>query len=310
VKIVKTLLVTAVLVFIAAIFYWALFTPKPDFTQRIYQTIKEQENRADLAFKKVVFEEVVAGEKFWQIQSETAVVNKNSGLATLQKSNGTFYKKGKAVLKFRSPAALWDMKKKEIYLDQPLGYDAIYERQILNLVRTLKAQPLSVFNLAKKYKQGPGYWFQAKNLAWKVADQQLFCKGGIVLNKGEVTGYSETLRGDVEFRKVLLEGNPRLVVSNDNREAVIVAGSMLYLQNKNKLELAGHVKVTYRDITGWGDAAGYLIGEQRIVLTGNAGAAQGENKLNGDRIMVSLRDQKISLLGKGKVVIREEDLIK
>jgi hypothetical protein len=117
-NVLKTAGLAAGLAFVLGIFYWALFTPKADLSQQIYQTLKEQEKRADLSFKQVSFEEVDAGEKFWQLVADNAVVNKDAGVATLQNTSGTFYKQGKAALKFRSPAAIWDMHKKEIYLDK------------------------------------------------------------------------------------------------------------------------------------------------------------------------------------------------
>jgi lipopolysaccharide export system protein LptA len=322
-----------VVIVVAGVFYWALFIPKEDVSQRIYKTIKEQENRADLAFNKVTFEESTGGEKFWQLQAETAVVNKSTGLATLQITEGLFFKNGKPVMKFRSPAALWDMRKKEIYLDKPLGYDVNYERQIMALLQTTGSQPTSIFNLPKTYQQGLGYWFQAKNLSWKVADQQLVCTGGIVLNKGEITGYAEKLTGDVEFKKVLLDGAPRVELAQLQGGSVTIeanqfeldsAADMLiahgnpviawqdarisslfasYHQPENKIKLAGDVKISYRDINAWGTSADYPTKKELIILSGEARAEQAGSKLSSDKVMVSLKDRKISLLGKSQVVI-------
>ena len=336
----RLIIIPAVLIFVAGIFYWALYTPKEDVSQRIYRTLKEQEKRADLSFKNVTFEEVASGEKFWQLEAEAAVVNKSTGIAALQKTRGVFYKKGKPALKFHSPAALWDMKKKEIFLDRPLGYDANYERRISTLVKTLGANPLSIFNLSATYKKGLGYWFQANNLSWRLADEQLFCTGGIILNKGEVTGYAKTLKGDVGFNKIELGGNPRIAVSLPKslpvtlealtfeftsaqdlfvargnprvtwQDATIYAETARYFQIKRKLELDRKVIINYRDISAWGDFADYFISEQKIILSGSARAQQGGSKLSGDKIVVSLKDQKISLSGKGKVVITEEKIPK
>src|SRR3989338_1608931 len=163
----RPIFIIAAVALTLGVFYWALFLPKDDISQRIYRTLKEQETRADLAFKKVSFEESTEGLKFWQLEAESAVVNKSTGLATLKNTRGIFFKNGKPVLKFRSPAALWDMAKKEIYLDKPLGYDVNAERQINTLVKTIQAAPASIFNLPALYKKGLGYWFQAKNLSWK-----------------------------------------------------------------------------------------------------------------------------------------------
>jgi lipopolysaccharide export system protein LptA len=331
-------LLLAVLAIIAGWFYWAIFSPKQDISQVIYQTIKDQQGRADLAFKQVSFEENSGGEKFWELQANNAVVNKDSGIATLQETTGTFYKRGRPVLKFRSPAALWDMKKKEIFLDKPLGYDVAYERQIATLIRTLRAKPGSLFTIAQNYQQGLGYWFQARNLSWKMADQQLLCTGGIVLNKGEITGYAESLRGDVELKRVSLEGQPRLVITPArsspvtfeatsfelDREldqfiahgnpvvtwqtATVTAANGKYFQAEQKIELSGQTRINYHDISASGEQAKYLLANQQIILTGQARADQGDNHLSSERVMVSLKESKISLLGRSKVVINEEGI--
>ena len=325
-------------IFIAGIFYWALFTPKEDISDRIHKTIKEQEKRADLSFKDVTFEEVVAGVKFWQLVAKSAIVNKSTGIATLKDANGTFFKQGKAVLRFRSPAALWDMNKKEILLDKPLGYDIKLESKISTIIKTLKDSSFSIFNLPKVYKKGLGYWFQANNLSWRLADQKLLCTGGIILNKGEVTGYAERLEGDVALERVVLEGHPRVVISPNKispisleadvfevispedviyargnpkifwEEAKVLADILKYVQDHKILELTGNVKITYKDIRAWGNSAQYLTDENKIILAGEARALQGENKLSGEKVSVSLKDKKISVLGKGKAIITEEEL--
>jgi lipopolysaccharide export system protein LptA len=324
--------------FIVGIFAWALFAPKKDLSQFIYTTMQEQAKRADVSFKTVSFEEVSNGEKFWQLRAVTAMVNKNSGLATLQETTGTFYKKGRPVLKFRSPAALWEMKKQEIYLDKPLGFDAAYERQITALAGKLRTDPLSVFNLPAQFRKGLGYWFQAKNLSWRVADQLLLCTGGIRLTKGEITGQAETLKGDVEFNKVVMEGQPRFTITPAGsapvtieahsfeiasaqdllsaygdpvitwQDARITAQAASYHQNKKLLRLTGDVRILYKDIDASGAAADYLVAEQRIILTGGARATQAGSNLSSDRVVVSLKEQKISLAGRSRVVVTEEEL--
>jgi lipopolysaccharide export system protein LptA len=334
----KVILTASLVLFIIWVFSWALFAPKKDLSQFISDTMMEQAKKADLSFKQVSFEEVAAGVKFWQLRAETAMVNKNSGLAALQNTTGTFYKKGRPVLKFRSPAALWEMKKQEIYLDKPLGFDAAYERQITVLARELKSDPLSVFNLPAEYRKGLGYWFQARNLSWKVADQLLFCTGGIRLNKGEISGRAETLKGDVEFNKVVLEGQPLFTIAPAGtapvtiearsfeiasaqdqlsaygdpvitwKDARITARTASYHQAKKTLRLEGDVQVFYRDITASGAAADYLVGPQIIILTGQARAAQAGSQLSSDKVVVALKEQKISLAGRSRVVISEEEL--
>ncbi|MDD5382048.1 MAG: LptA/OstA family protein [Candidatus Margulisbacteria bacterium] len=324
--------------FIIGIFTWALFVPKDDISHRIYQTLKEQEKRADLVFKGVMFEEVVNGVKYWQLKADSAIVNKTTGLATLSDAKGTFFKRGKPVLSFKSPAALWDMKKKEIFLDKPLGYDVNLERKISALIIDLKKSNFSIFNLPRIYKKGFGYWFQANNLSWKLTDQKLLCTGGIVLNKGEVTGYAERLEGDVALEKIILQGSPRIIIAPNNispatleaesfevvseeniiyakgqpvifwEDAKISSNNIKYLQKDGALILNDNVKIDYKDIQAWGNSATYQTEAGNIVIEGDAQANQGTNALSGEKVNVSLKNKKISVLGKGKVVITEEEL--
>ncbi|MBU0630939.1 MAG: hypothetical protein KKC80_08530 [Candidatus Margulisbacteria bacterium] len=331
----KRLLPILAIIFFIWIFYWALFVPKEDVSGRIYNSLKEQEKKADLIFKKVTVEEVVNGVKYWQLEADTGMLNKNAGLAALQNVEGTFFNKGKAVLKFSSPAALWEKDKKEIYLDNPVGYDIASEGKIDQLVSSIRAGKFSFFSFPKEYKKGLGYWFKAKNLRWRLADQKLVCQGGIMLNKGDAAAYAETLSGDVEFKKMELSGSPRIIIgpagsipatleaesfeitgSQDIftaignprirwHDAYITAKNIQYYQQKKKLKLSTEVTISFRDIKAWGDKADYFTEDQQIVLSGNAKAEQGTNKLTSDQVMVSLKEQKISLVGKSKLVINK-----
>lgn len=306
----KILRVSPIIILVAVLIIflvWSRFAPKEDISQRIYKTLKEQEKRADLSFKKVTFEEVAAGQKYWQLAAESAILNKSTGLATLQTSEGIFFKSGKPALKFLSPAALWDMKKKEIYLDKPLGYDANSERKILALFKTMRANPLSIFNLPKIYGKGLGYWFQAKNLSWKLADQLLVCSGGIVLNKGEASVSAESLRGDVEFENVQLTGSPHASISLDHGAPATLEAEVFELK-RDKFTLTNDVRVRYLDIKAFGDSAQYFVNSQKLILAGHARAEQGESRLSSDKVMVLLKERKIALLGKSKVVIPKEEI--
>lgn len=326
------------LVFVIGFFSWVIFAPKEEISDRIYKTLKEQDQRADLAFKDVTFEEVVAGVKYWQLKAESASVNNATQIATLKNAHGTFFKKGQAVLRFRSPAALWDMKDKEILLDNPIGYDVKLDRKIASLLKTLNRSRFSVFNLPKTYKKSLGYWFQANNLSWRMSDQKLLCTGGILINKGEVTGYGQRLESDVALERILLQGNPKIridpnktapitleakvfeVISAQDviqakgkpkilwKEAVVTSNDLKYLQGEGVLKLSGQVQINYDDIQAQGDSADYLTLEQKISIVGQASAAQEDNKLTGEKVQVSLKNKKISVIGKGRVVITEEEL--
>ncbi|NQT28984.1 MAG: LPS export ABC transporter periplasmic protein LptC [Candidatus Saganbacteria bacterium] len=307
--------------FICGIFLWAVFAPKEDISERIQKTIKEQQKKADLSFKDVSFEEVVSGIKYWQLKAEQASVNKSTNLATLEKVKGTFFEEGDAVLRFISPAALWDMKGKEIFLDKPLGYDVALEDQRASLL-----------------KKGAGYWFRANNLRWDLGSKKLLCQGNIIINKGNVRGLGQKLKGDVALEKIVLSGKPKVTISRANtspitieaktfeiiskddtilaqgnpqilwQAATIDCQKIKYLQAEKKLELMGDVVINYKDIKASGQKASYLTEEEIIILEGNAKATQGDNQLSGDKVQVLLKDEKISVLGQGTVIISDEEL--
>ena len=57
-----------------------------------------------------------------------------------------------------------------------------------------------------------------------------------------------------------------------------------------------------------GNSAIYETANEKIILTGKAKASQADNTLTGEKVQVSLRDNKISVIGQGKVIISEEEL--
>jgi len=328
---------------IFALFFWVIFSPKEDISIRIKKTLKEQETQADLIFKKVSFEEVYGGIRYWKLVADKGSVNKSTGLATLKNASGTFFKAGKPVLNFHAPAALWDIKKKEIYLDNPIGYDSSLEKKITRMVRaTRKKNDLSIFNLPEKFTGKSGYWFQANNLSWKMEDKMIFCSGKILLKKGEVFGRSEKLESDVGLETILLNGTPspwislemkdgtfitaeaesfevqspkNIITANNNPvilwlDARVTSRTARYHQGQKMLELDKDVIINYRDINASGNSAKYFTAEQSIILSGKAKANQKNNRLSGDKIKVSLKENKISVLGKSKVIISEEEIKK
>ncbi|MDI6730969.1 MAG: LptA/OstA family protein [Candidatus Margulisbacteria bacterium] len=270
---------TTFILFVGGIFLWAIFAPKEDISTQIHKTLKEQEKKADVIFKEVKFQEISSGKKYWDLLAQSAMLNKSTQIAALKSAKGTFYKNGKAVLLFRSPAALWDMKKKEIWLDKPLG-------------------------------KGAGFWFNANNLSWKFADQKLLCRGEIILNKGEVTAFCDKLESDVALEKAALQGNPRIIVAVNGRapisNAKITCEKILYRQQDELIDLFGSVKISYQDITASGNSARYLTQGKIIILEGQAHAVQGGSRLSGDKVKVDLKENKISVIGKGKISVSEE----
>lgn len=336
-KFIRIVLIIGSITFFAWLFYWARFTPKQDISARIYQTLKEQETRADLSFKRVTFEEIQRGIKYWQLAAESAMVNKDTGLATLKNTSGLFYKAGRPTLRFHSPAAMWDMKKKEIYLDKPIGYDVAITKTLTSLLKNRKVGGASTFYFPTAASKNQGYWFQAANLSWKLADEQLLCTGGIKLSKGNVTGLAERLASDVGLETITLSGSPSITLnepksppvtieaetfdiinqqglfSANGKPTIVWGGAKIeaekatFIQPLQKLELTNNIVLNYQDIFATSNSANYLVASQELILEGQAQATQGKDHLSGDKLAVSLKDKKISLIGKSHVIITDEE---
>jgi lipopolysaccharide export system protein LptA len=169
-----------------------------------------------------------------------------------------------------------------------------------------------------------------------MADQQLLCTGGIILSKGEVTGYANQLSGDVGLERVFLQGTPKIIITPNNSvpisleanefeiisnedtiiakgnpvitwsSAKVVSTQMAYKQKTQEIKLNGEVKVNYLDIAATGNQATYRANKGEIILVGNAQAVQGDNKLTGNEVYVSLLKKTIAIAGRAKVIIPEE----
>lgn len=326
------------------LFIWAAFVPKGDFTEKVQETLKEQRRRTDLFFRGATFAEIVNGVKYWELHARTSDINKDIKLATMKDVDGLFFKNGKAALKILAPTAEWKMDEKEIFLDEPIGYDIKYERKVRKHLKKMGdvRELFSIFHLPSKYpaESELGYWFKAHNLNWSIATKKIICKKGITLTKGDVTVFSEKLEGDVGLEKVKLSGFPKALISgrdggditieakvfdidspNDmiyakgnvkiiRGAAIITSNNAVYNQKEGFIELTSNVSTIFEDIKAWGDEGIYSVKEESAALTGNAGALRGQSKLFGDKVIVFIKDGKIVIEGKTRVTIGEEELPK
>jgi lipopolysaccharide transport protein LptA len=337
VEFLKRLGFLAFVLFILFLFIWALYLPKEEITSTITKTLEGQKERLDLLFQGVTFQESSGGVKYWEIKAKSSAINNTTGLATLEEAVGYFFESGRPTLKFLSPRAFWQMNKKEIYLENPLGYDVKSESKLKQFLSEIKDQEVSVFSLPARYKNpGEGILFKAKRLSWKLANKKMLCEGGIWLNKGEITGTGDTLQADVGLKKVLLYGNPRVIISNENPTLIvaerfevdtpsdtlqagggvkiesdqikITAERLVYHQKDDDLELQNKVVITYGDTRAESKRAHYDLKRQLITLTEATRFVRRGSRLSGNTIVVSVKDKTFKVLGKTKVVIPEAEI--
>jgi lipopolysaccharide transport protein LptA len=334
------LLITALIALaMIGFFVWALL-PEDDFSDKIKEKLNKDKQKADVMFKDATLAEVYDGIKYWELVARTAVINKSVGKADLSVVDGLFFDKGRPTIKFLAPSAVWRIKKNEIYLSNPIGYDIKYEKIIKTELAKVKdiTRLHSVFHLperiGEKYK---GYWFSAKNLNWSLSTKKLFCSGAITLTKGDMVINAEKLEADVGLKNVILTGHPSGEIFADSKKIIINADSFFvdsykdiiiadknvrikrngariaaskaaYDQQKAVVRLYGDVFLTDGQITAFSKNASYDTQNNRITLTEKAKAKRDGNEVYGDSILVLLGQNKIIIKGRTKAKIKEAEI--
>ncbi|MBI5698978.1 LPS export ABC transporter periplasmic protein LptC [Candidatus Saganbacteria bacterium] len=304
----KRLGFSAFVLFILFLFVWALYLPKEEIATTISRTLEQQRDRLDLFFQGVTFQESSNGVKYWEIKAKSSSLNNTTGLATLEEATGYFYESGRPALKFISPRAFWQMDQKEIYLENPLGYDVKSEGSIRKFLAEIKDKDVSVFSLPARYRtSGEGTLFKAKRLSWRMTNKKLLCEGGIWLNKGEITGTGDTLQADVGLKKVLLLGHPRVVIMNEY-PTQIVADEFEVDSPSDTLLARGRVEMQSGQIKVSANKAVYDQRAQTVTLTGNTRIYRQGSWLSGKTIVFSVKEKTFKVQGQTRVVIPEEEI--
>ena len=338
----KSIAILLLFALLTGFFIWAVFSPKNNIQQIIADKLKTEEEKSDVAFELVTFSETEGGIKYWKLNAVSSTVNKTTGIAHLKTVDGLFFKNGKPALKFIAPKALWNLKKKEIYLIEPIGYDIKFEKEIKGKIKELGGiqRLVSSFSLAseKPASKSKGYWFKAKNLDWKLSTKKLTCKGGIVLTKGDITIRSKNLEADAAFEKVNLTGSPHAVLcperdkseinikadsflvdsqidkihANDNvtikrKSTILTSLNAIYDQKDKNINLLENVHLATRKVEAWSDEAMYSVSDYIAELSGNARAKRDKSELRGEKIIVLTEEGKIFVIGRTKVKIQESE---
>ena len=229
-------------------------------------------------------------------------------------------------------------------IQNPLGYDLVTEKDLKALQKLIGRQtkPKAIFNAAEKISgKISGAWFKANQLNWKLKTKKLFCDSGIVFNRSNMTIYANNLAGDVALNTLSLTGDPTaLLIMKDNdtvpqtttvkanefsinskenrisavdqvrvtaQDSKITAQRAHYAGNSDKLILSGRVKVMHKDILAHCQQASFFPASETIVLEKRAWAIRGQNEVHGEKITINLKDAKISVAGKTKTVISDEE---
>jgi lipopolysaccharide export system protein LptA len=326
---------------IVGFFIWATL-PKEDVQTKIKQTLEEEKHVADVVFESATLSEIYDGVKYWELIADRSSINKTLGIARLFTVDGLFYNNNKPTLKFIAPSATWNMKKNEIVLQDPLGYDIRSEKIIKDNLARFKGtiESTSVFHLSERHSPDSpfdGYWFKAKNLDWKLSTKKLICQGNISLTKGEIVISAGKLEGDVGLEKVILTDNPSAKILSVNGDIIVTASkfmvdsmtdnmtayspikiikgkseisafSAVYDQRNNAITLEGDVNITEGDIKAFSSKADYNINKQTVSLTDKAKAIRAGNEIYGDKMTIILGSNKIIVEGRTKAKVNQVEI--
>ena len=320
-------------------FIWALL-PKDNYSDKISETLKTDKQKADVIFKDAALSEVYDGIKYWELIAKTAVINQSIGIANLSIVDGLFFDKGRPTIKFLAPSAIWQIKKNEILLNDPIGYDIKFEKFIKDTLAKSKdlSNLRSVFHLPEKAgEKFEGFWFSAKNLNWKLSTKKLICSGAISLTKGDVIIDAEKLDADVGLEKVLLTGHPSGKIFTDSRKINITADNFMVDSSQDKITanqkvlitrkgsnitsskavydqkqgifyLYGGVSLSDGKINAYSNNASYDTKNNKIIMTDGAKAKRDSNEISGDKISILIGQNKILIEGRSRAKIKEAEI--
>ncbi len=323
--------------FVLFIFVWALYVPKEEVSEIIQKTIAEQKDKSDLFYKKVIFKETHDGIKYWEIKAKTSSINKTKSIALLKDTEGLFFEKGKPSLKFIAPKAVWLMDKKEITLENPIGYDVKASDYFVKSLKEKIMSSKNFFNFSSGARDT--FFFKAENLEWNMKDQKLVCDKGIWIQKGNIDGTAKTLKGNVSLEKVEISGNPKILVKN-GKEISILKAPVFYIdstkntisafgpvsleaneiliktqtatfeQDINLISLDGSIEALYKNFVAKSDHGNYDIKKQTVALFGSPLLSQGESFVSGKEITVDVKKRNFSIRGGTKILIPEKEIKK
>ncbi|MCX5750063.1 MAG: LPS export ABC transporter periplasmic protein LptC, partial [Candidatus Saganbacteria bacterium] len=238
-------------IFVLILFVWALYLPKENIQEKVLKTLETQKEKADVSFKNVTFSESLGDIRFWELKADSAILNKDTGLAELKTVKGVFFKDNKPTFYFISPMAKWNMQKKEIYLEDPVGYDLKKAKYLDRVDPAFRDKSITEeAAIIEKQKGTPGYWLKAEYLDWKLATQKVSCNKGLVLNGSDFKVTAQSLDGDLAFNELTLSGNPYALVSPSSQKqstASIEAREFKFFNAKDSIVASREVKIVYMD---------------------------------------------------------------
>ncbi len=290
--------------FISGIFFWAVFAPKEDVSLKIERQLEEQKKRSDLYIKGVTFSEIVRGVKYWEIKALTSQVNKDKGMAELKDVNGTFFKRNIPSMKFISPRVDWDMNKKEIVIDDIIGFEKDMKFKAPRVRWSLDSQRIS--SEGEVFFEQSGSRLRADILNADAGLDTIEFSG-----KAGATVSSSGRTIDVKADRFLVDGRSGTVMASGTASArsgelSILSGVISFDKRSYSIGASKNVRIKFRDTGASAENATYNTRTETVTLSGNAKAEKEDSKLSGNTLKLDLRNNKMSVEGRSKVFIDDE----
>ena len=260
-------------------FAWAIFLPKGRIQQELQQRLIEQKATPDLQLKGVTFSESAGDIKYWEIVSATSRLNRDTGQAQLQELNGLFFDSNKPALHFSAPTAEWNMKSKEISIQEPTGFEVTaYDRN------DPQSAPQSPAALS----------FAAKKLRWSLDDQELRTDAGILFKRGPMTISAGKLEARVTLANALLTDEP---VARMGGDATLTAKIFQLDAGNHILTASGEAEVKRLDIRVNSDVIQYRERDEVLAAIGRVRGQKGDLTLTAEEGSYSLPLHTLALRG-------------
>ena len=94
------------------------------------------------------------------------------------------------------------------------------------------------------------------------------------------------------------------------KNATITCKKLTFDSVKQIMYADGNVKYTYEDISGRSDTAVFYATEEKLVLKGNTEIQQGSDFIKGNEIIVFLKNKQIKTVGRTRIKLSPERIVK
>ena len=133
---------------------------------------------------------------------------------------------------------------------------------------------------------------------------EVFASSNVRVTQKDVVMTGKNAKYNQKTQKLSLSGPIQI----DKGEMRLFCDSVVAYGKEETIEAIGHIKFNYIKIHGEADFAVYNRLTQKITLTGNPRAWQGQDEVTGMTIWIDLKREKITTEGKARIHLSVETL--